>query len=138
MVGHPEGTTSDSGCDVGRRNDPIIDVGENELRQEREMLSSMVNITDSLRNKLNERISAQRAFDKQPLTRRLCWQFGCVPWGDGSAKGTYIIDPPKGMRTKNAPANAFFKAVNNSSLTFEHCSTKSSVSGTHVHIAKLI
>ena len=34
-------------------------------------------------------------------------------WGDGCAKGTYLIDPPKGMCEKDAPANAFLKAVDN-------------------------
>ena len=53
-----------------------------------------------------------------------CWQCGCVLWGDGCVKGTYLIDPPKGMCEKDAPANAFLKAVDNCSLTFEHDSTK--------------
>ena len=113
MLENQEGTTLNCRYNVGRHNTPVIHFGNCDIPQEWDVSSSTLNISDSLCNKLNERISAQHAFDKQPLTRRICWQCGCVLWGDGSTKGTYIIDPPKGMHAEDAPANAFLKAVDN-------------------------
>ena len=122
--GRPEGTTLDCGYSVGRRSNRVFEFERCDIPREWDVSSNTLNISDNLCDKLKERISAQRAFDKQPLTKRICWQCGCVLWGDGCAKGTYLIDPPKGMCEKDAPANAFLKAVDNCSLTFEHNGTK--------------
>ena len=84
----------------------------------------MLNISNDLCTKLKQRINTQRTFDQQPLTKRICWQCGRVLWGEGSCKATYIIDPPKGMQAKDAPANAFLTSVDNCFLTFEHESKK--------------
>ena len=49
----------------------------------------------------------QRAFDQEPLTKRICWQCGRVLWGEGSSKATYMVDPPEGVRANDTHANAF-------------------------------
>ena len=120
--GCPEDTTLDRGYGVGRHtcSNSVVDFNGCNLPSDWDVLSDKANVSDDLRSKLRQRISTQRSFDQQPLTKRICWQCGRVLWGDGSSKGTYIVDPPKGMRATDAPANAFLKAVDNSFLTYEH------------------
>ena len=107
--GRPEGTPLDCGYSVGRCSDYVFEFDNCDIPQKWGVSSNTLNISDSSYDKLKQRIGTQRAFDKQPLTKQICWQCGCVLWGDGCAKGTYLIDPPKGMSEKDAPANAFLK-----------------------------
>ena len=113
-AGRPEGTTVAAGCNVGMLGGcpegTTLDRGYFNIPIDLELASDTCNIDVSLSTKLGQRIGMQRAFDQQALITRMCWQCGCVLWGYGSNKGTYIINPPKGMWEKNAPANAFLKA----------------------------
>ena len=120
--GRPEGTTLNREYRVGISSNLKVDFSECDLSTASnwDISSTMCNMNDSLCTKLIQRINTQRAFDQQPLTKRICWQCGHVLWGDDSSKGTYIIDPPKGMKEIDAPANAFLASVNNCFLTFEH------------------
>ena len=120
-TGRPAGTTVDGGYDVGRHAYSTIDFSRCILPIDWDTSLSSLNINDDLHTKLSQRINMQRTFDQQPLTNRICWQCGRVLWGAGYTKGSYMIDPPKGVRPKDAPANAFLKSVhNNCYLTFEH------------------
>ena len=113
-------TTSDKRYDLGTSQISSPDFVACDLLTNWDVSQNTLNITDHLVTKLSDRIFEQRTFDQQPLTKRICWQCGCVLWGNGSSKGSYLIDPPKGMLAKDAPANAFLKAADNCSLTFEH------------------
>ena len=115
--GRPEGTTLDRGYDVGRSHESDIDFTGCDLPSDWDVSTNTLNISDE---KLIQQISVQRNFDQKPLTTRICWQCGRVLWGDGSSKATYLVDPPEGMHSKHAPANAFLKAVDKCNLTFEH------------------
>ena len=117
-TGRPEGTTLDKGYDVGKRTNSTVDFSASELP------TNVLNINDGVRTKLGQQINMQHAFDQQPLTKRICWQCGRVLWGEGSTKGTHMIDPPKGVKAKDAPTNAFLKSMDNCYLTFEHDGTK--------------
>ena len=113
-TGRPEGTT------VGRCTNSAIDFSGYDLPTDWDVTSSVFNINDDLRTKLSQEINMQRALDQQALTKRICWQCGRVLWGECPTKGTYMIDPPKGVLAKDAPTNAFLKSVDNCFLTFEH------------------
>ena len=78
------------------------------------MSLSMLNISDDLRTKFQQRTNTQCTFNQQPLTKRICWQCGHVLWGEGSCKPTYIIDSPSGMQDIDAPADSFLAAIDNS------------------------
>ena len=135
--GRPDGTTVAAGYNVGTSGGRPVGISVNvydlstaqisspdfvacDLLTNWDVSQNTLNITHHLVTKLSDRIFEQRTFDQQPLTKRICWQCGCVLWGNGSSKGSYLIDPPKGMLAKDAPANAFLKAADNCSLTFEH------------------
>ena len=77
--GLPEGTC---GYSVGRHSDCVFEFENSDIPCEWDVSSNTLNISDSLCDKVKQRISAQPAFDKQPLTKRICWQCGCVLWGD--------------------------------------------------------
>ena len=115
--GRPQGTTLDRGYNVGTYTNADIDFSGCDFPTHWDTSSTMLNISNDLCTKLKQRVNTQRAFDQQPLTKRICWQCGRVLWGEGSCKGTY---PPTGMQEIDAPANA----VDNCFLTFEHNSTK--------------
>ena len=78
--GRPEGITLHCGYGVGRRSDCVFEFENCDIPQKWDVSSNTLNISDSLCAKLKQRIGAQRAFDKQPLTKRICWQCGCVLW----------------------------------------------------------
>ena len=100
----------DGGYDVGRHAYSTIDFSRCILPIDWDTSLSSLNIDDDLHTKLSQRINMQRTFDQQPLTNRICWQCGRVLWGAGYTKGSYMIDPPKGVRPKDAPANVFLKS----------------------------
>ena len=123
--GRPVGTTLERGYDVGRYTNFAIELSGCDLPTDWDVLSSTLNIDHDLHTKLTQEINMQRAFDQQPLTKRICWQCGLVLWGEDSSKGTDMVDPPVGVRANNAPANAFLKCVQNCYLTFQHDGMKS-------------
>ena len=94
--GRPEGTTLERGYDVGTCTNFAIDFSGCNLPTDWDVSSTTLNINDDLHTTLGQKINMQ------------C---GRVLWGEGSSEATYMVDPPEGVRTNDAPANAFLKSV---------------------------
>ena len=62
----------------------------------------------------------QRHFDKKPLAKALCWQYGRILWTTVNGAHTFLVKPPHGLSREQAPAMAYFRALDAYSLTFEH------------------
>ena len=73
--GRPDDTTLDRGYNVGRSstNSDHIDLSVRDLPIDWDTSSNTLNINNHLTTKLIcQRIGMQRAFDQQPLTKRIC------------------------------------------------------------------